>query len=147
MAAPLKGRIGWNYTACSTALTSSELGAERQSTDDLQSLQARIRSITRDMDALDPSCRADTAMGFLTAGDHSSPQPSFLVQSAGRQADPIRITALAEKLAKKGRTSPTAAPEKPVKTATSRFRVLRNRNRKQKAAVHKKAKTPPQVTK
>ena len=45
--------------------------ARRQSTDDLQSLQARIRSITRDMDALGCNCSAETAMGLLPAGDHA----------------------------------------------------------------------------
>ena len=38
--------------------------AGRQSTDDLQELQTRIRSITRDMDALGCSCSAEAAMGL-----------------------------------------------------------------------------------
>ena len=43
-----------------------EIGAAgRQSADDLQSLRGQIRSITRDMDALDHSCSAD-----LLASDH-----------------------------------------------------------------------------
>ena len=49
--------------------------AGRQSTVDLQNLQARIGSITRDMGALDRSCSAETAMGFLPASHHRSPQP------------------------------------------------------------------------
>ena len=63
---------------------------ERQSTDDLQSLQDRIKSITLVVDALDRSCNAETAVGVLPTG---SP----------------------EKPAKEGRTSPTASPEKLVK--------------------------------
>ena len=74
-------------------------------------------------------------MGFLPAGDHSTPQPCSL-RSAGRQAAPTRTTALPKKPAKKARTSPTALPEQAVKNmrdsrmasaAALRFRVLWNR--------------------
>ena len=81
--------------------------AGRWSTDDLQGLQARIRSITRDMDALGRSCSAETAMGFLPASDHSNTQPCCS-RSTGRQATPIRVTVSPEKPAKQGRTSPLA---------------------------------------
>ena len=51
---------------------SEEPGAAgRPSTDDLQSLQARIRSITRDMDALDRSCSAEFAVGLEFAVLHT----------------------------------------------------------------------------
>ena len=65
--------------------------AGRQSTDDFQSLQAWIRSISRDMDALDHSCSAETAMGF----------PACKWQPQLQPASP-------EKPAKKGRTSSLA---------------------------------------
>ena len=51
---------------------SQEPGAAgRPSTDDLQSLQARIRSITRDMDALDRRCSAEFAVGLELAVLHT----------------------------------------------------------------------------
>ena len=90
---------------------------ERQSTDDLQSLQARIRSITCDMDAL-RSSSALTAVGFLPAGHHSNPQSCSLC-SAGKQAAPIKITASPDKPVTKKRTSPLAF------AAASRFRASR----------------------
>ena len=45
----MEGCIGWNYSACSTELTASSWKSASRSQVQ-QSLQARIRSITRDMD-------------------------------------------------------------------------------------------------
>ena len=78
---------------------SCDIGKE-VSKDDLLSLQARIRSITRDMDTLGRSSSAETAMGFLPASDNPSSQPCSL-RSADRQTAPIRITASPKKPAKK----------------------------------------------
>ena len=104
--------------------TGKEPGAaERQSTDDLQSLHARIRSTTRDMDALDRSCSAESAVEFLRTGDQPSRQPCSF-HSASRQAAPTQTTATPEKPAKKAWTSPTASPEKPVKNRRDSPREL-----------------------
>ena len=111
--------LGTRSLGSQTSIHTTDIGTLQQwrSTHGAYRVQARIRSITCDMDAL-RSSSALTAVGFLPAGHHSNPQSCSLC-SAGKQAAPIKITASPDKPVTKKRTSPLAF------AAASRFRASR----------------------
>ena len=109
---------------------------ERQSTDDLQSLQDRIKSITLVVDALDCSCSAETAVAFcqqarlrnLPKRDGPRQQPRQKSRSRRSQLRPLPVM-----------LRRVSAPRGNILTVTQRGG---------KTAVHNEAKTlPPQITK
>ena len=86
------------------------------------------RQSTCDMDALGRSCSAETAVGFLTASDHTTTQPCCL-RSADRQATSIRVTVSPENPIKQGRTSLLAFVAAP-RPASSQRDKRKNKDQK-----------------
>ena len=102
----------WSCNACKAPMGDGPAAAG-QPTDDLQCLQARIKSTTRDIDALGRSCSAQIVVGFLSASDH--PNAKLLAQCPQSNNTDLSVS---RGPSYQKRTSPLAFPAEPRLVST-----------------------------